>query len=159
MPSIPLASVDGWIHSVMPSIQGRQIPGTADSSPGPFNRGGQREGRGGATLSPGILGAIILSVLAFFAITTGLCAYRDSQRRKEAEKLEAAMKGNPSVTSSVAGVADPPPPYDAVHIPYRHPAVIHQWNRPRENNDAEEGIELHPTITNGMEPGPQSQRT
>ncbi|GAB1318536.1 hypothetical protein MFIFM68171_08746 [Madurella fahalii] len=175
MPSISFSSLGGadrWVDSVVSSIQARQIPDAAGGPPftfsdptdaanvytGPYDRSGSREGGDGVNLSPGILGALIVSVLAFFALITGLCAYRDHQWRKSAKKLEAAMKENPSVIGSVAGTVEPPPPYDAVHLPYRHPAAVHQWDRPRGISDGEEGIELHPTVTNGMEPGRQSQR-
>lgn len=183
MPSISspsLRHLEPRIDHVIHSIQPRQSPGTAVGVPspplappgpthdGPPFRGGssREEDRNGLSLSPGLVAALVLSILAFFVLVTGLCAYWDRRRRlKEAKAIEAARqsRANGSVArSSMAGAVTveepPPPPYERVHRASRHPAAVHQWDRPRDAGYAEGAIELHPVVANGLEDGRGDRR-
>jgi hypothetical protein len=159
-----------WADGVVRTLQSRQNPKTVESKAtvGPIYSGEGRPGRDehGLRIPTNVIIASVVSVVAFFALVTALCALFDYRRRQKAKKksnseAEVAMKEK-SASVSDCSVDAPPPPYEAVHLPYRHPAVVHQWNNhSREvnnNNDAEgnvtvEHVELRQTVMIGVETG------
>ncbi len=115
------------------------------------------DGRDGNKLSAGVIAAIVVSTVVFTTILTGLFAYFVHRRRK-AKKVEIAMKEESiSVVATASGALDPPPPYDEVHLARQGPGRVHQWDSRSDTTGSEEededAIGSHATITDGMEPG------
>lgn len=120
---------------------------------------------GGHGLSAGAIAAIVVSILVFFTLITGLFAYRDYRKRKAARE-EIAMKETASVTAvTAAGALDPPPPYEEVGHHDSHGGSTSSGSlgagsqssrhsrRSSDVSDLEDEEGSHPTITDGMEPG------
>ncbi|KAK4097667.1 hypothetical protein N658DRAFT_402511, partial [Parathielavia hyrcaniae] len=121
------------------------------AGPFPLESGGRDKG-----LSPGIIAAIVISVVVFLVVVMGLFAYL-GYRRRGAVNGEVARKEastSPSVVTA-SGALDPPPPYQRVHDAGHYQA--REGRRGSEGGIAGEeedsdGIGSHATITDGMAP-------
>ena len=152
---VPPTELPTALPTALPFPPFRAPDGSSDD-PGPF-RISPDDGHDGNKLSAGVIAAIVVSVVVLAMILTGLFAYFVHRRRK-AKKVEIAMKEESiSVVATASGALDPPPPYDEVHLARQGPGRVHQWDSRSDTTGTEEededAIGSHATITDGMEPG------
>ncbi|KAK4149550.1 hypothetical protein C8A00DRAFT_37861 [Chaetomidium leptoderma] len=132
-----------------------------DDGAGPF-RINPDDHHDGDRLSPGIIAAIVVSIIVFFFVLTGLLAYLGHRKRRSRRDEIALKEESTSVTAVTAsGALDPPPPYDEVHFANRAPARGYRGGSRSDitssaEEEEEEAMGSHATITDGMEPGRHS---
>jgi hypothetical protein len=135
----------------------RQPDGSSDDS-GPF-RVDLDDGRGDRDLSPGVIAAIVVSIVVFIMVLTGLFALVHHRRRKARQDQIAMKEESIDVGATASGALDPPPPYDEVYLARQHPGHVRQWDSQSNTTGSEEdsdAIGSHATITDGIEPGRHS---
>jgi hypothetical protein len=111
-------------------------------------------------LSAGTIAAIVISIVIFFIVVTGLIVFLTHRRRKARKDIEMIPMKKESVSATAvtaSGALDPPPPYVESHLDSPHSAQERRESRSDfseievlEDSDA---IGSHATITDGPAPG------
>ncbi|KAK3290469.1 uncharacterized protein B0H64DRAFT_378675 [Chaetomium fimeti] len=110
-------------------------------------------------LSAGTIAAIVISIVVFLIVITGLVVFLVYRRRKAQRNIDIAIKEESiSMTPVTAsGALDPPPPYDDSHLDSHHSGQERSGSRSdfSQSGEEEENDEMgsHATITDGLAPG------
>ncbi|EGS21327.1 uncharacterized protein CTHT_0031820 [Thermochaetoides thermophila DSM 1495] len=113
----------------------------------------------GVTVPPGVIAAIVVSVVAFIILVTGIFAYRDYRRKRVLKKHEVALKEiESSAAMTLSGALDPPPPYE-VHDSSTSMVVLSGRYQPQRGfSTVSTDMSSHPTILDGVEPGTRPEQ-
>mgnify|MGYP001171526062 CR=1 FL=1 len=113
----------------------------------------------GVTVPPGVIAAIVVSVVAFIILVTSIFAYRDYRRKRELKKHEVALKEiESSAAMTLSGALDPPPPYEIHDSSTSVLAPSGGYQPQRGYSVASIDMSSHPTILDGVEPGSRPEQ-